>query len=80
MDLAMYYSYKGETDKALEHLALFSEEDHYFYWIVILMEVDPLTDNIINLPEFKRIKNKIDSKFWKWHRKIKISLENKNLI
>ena len=30
--LAVYYSYKGDTQKALEHLKLFSQQDNYHYW------------------------------------------------
>jgi tetratricopeptide (TPR) repeat protein len=80
VNLAMYYSYMGEIDKALEHLEIFSEEEHYFLWAVILMEVDPLVDNIKDLPRFKKIKKKIDDKFWDYHNQIRASLEKKGLI
>ena len=64
MNLAAYYSYLGETDKAIEHLELFSEEDNYFYWILVFPDIDPMIDNIRGLPEYKRIMKKIDKKFW----------------
>jgi tetratricopeptide (TPR) repeat protein len=80
VNLAMYYSYHGEIDKALEYLELFSEEEHYFYWVVILTDVDPLVDNIKDLPRYKKIKKKIDDKFWDYHEQIRISLREKGLI
>jgi tetratricopeptide (TPR) repeat protein len=80
INLAMYYSYHGEIDKALEHLELFSQEEHYFYWAVVLMEVDPLSDNIKDLPRYKKIKKKIDDKFWDYHKQIRASLKKKGLI
>jgi len=80
MNLVRYYSYMGETDKAIEHLELFSKEEHYFYWIVILTDIDPLVDNIKELPEFKRIRKEIDDKFWDYHKRIRSSLKEKDLI
>ncbi len=80
ISLAMYYSYKGDTEKAAEHLKLFSEEDNYFYWTLIFTEIDPLVDNIKYLPEFKRIFKNIERKFWRSHKQIKASLEEKELL
>ena len=57
LSLAAYYSYRNETEKAIEHLGLFSEEDNYFYWITIFIPIEPMFDNIKDLPEFKAIMN-----------------------
>ena len=78
--LAAYYSYKGDTKNAIEQMRLFSQEDNYFYWIIIFIEMDPLIDNIKDLPEFKKIFNDIESKFWNNHKQIKASLEEKKLL
>ncbi|MFC2124999.1 helix-turn-helix domain-containing protein [Bacteroidota bacterium] len=80
INLAMYYSCKGDTEKAIEHLELFSEQDHYHYWTVIFVEIEPLMDNIKDLPEFRKIMDDIEAKFWKYHKQIKASLEEKGLI
>lgn len=80
INLAMYYSYKGDTKKAIEHLELFSEEDHYHYWTIIFVEMEPLIDNIKDLPEFMKIMNDIELKFWNYHRQIRASLEEKRLL
>jgi len=80
LSLASYYSYKGDTEKAIEEMELFSEQDNYFYWIIIFTEMDPLIDNIKDLPEFKKIFNDIESKFWNYHKRIKSSLEEKELL
>jgi TolB-like protein/class 3 adenylate cyclase/Tfp pilus assembly protein PilF len=80
MNLATYYSYKEETEKAIEHLELFSEEDNYFYWVLVFTDIDPLMDNIKDLPEYKKIMKKIDDKFWDYHNRIKSNLEEKDLI
>lgn len=80
LSLAMYYSYMGKTKEALEHLKIFSQEDNYFYWIILFLEIDPMVDNIKDLPEFKKIVNDLESKFWKNHKRIKDSLVEKELL
>ena len=75
-----YYSYIGETEKALEHLELFLEEENYHYWTVLFTPIDPLVDNIKDLPEFKEIFDQIESKFRKYHERIRTSLEEKDLL
>lgn len=76
--LALYYSNTGDTKKAIEALTLFSKEEEYQYW-VLLMEYDPLVDPIKNLPEFKRIVETIKKKFWDRQQDIQEDLEEKGL-
>ena len=76
----MYYSVKGDTDEAIKHLGLFVREDHYFYWTILFLEIDPLIDNIKDEPEFKMHMQELKTKFWDYHEEIRISLEEKGLI
>ena len=80
INLAMYYSWMGEKEKALEHLQTFSEQDSYFYWILIFSPIDPLFDNIKDSRDFKQTFKKIETNFWENHERIKSSLEEKKLI
>lgn len=80
MSLAVYYAHRGDTKKAIEHLKLFSQEDNYHYWTILFLEMDPLIDNIKDLPEFKEILKDIEDKFWSTHKRIRASLEEKKLI
>ena len=80
ISLAVYYSYQGDTKNAMEQLRLFSLEDNYPYWISLFLEIDPLVDNIKELPEFQKIVNDLDTKFWNNHEKIKASLKEKDLL
>ena len=66
----MLYSYKGDTKKAIEQLELFSQQDNYDYWVIVFLKMDPLMDNIKDLPEFKKIFSDIENKFWKNHKQI----------
>ena len=78
--LSSYYAYQGETDKALEHLQLFSQQDDYFYWIIIFFEIDPMIESLLDLPEFKNIMIDIKTKFWVNHQEIKASLQQQGLL
>ena len=80
LSLSMYYTSKGDSDKAIEHLKLFSEEDNYMIWVPLFLAIDPQIDSLKNIPEFKKVLKDIDAKFWKKHQQIKISLEEKGLL
>jgi len=38
LSLSMYYSYQGDTNKALEHMKLFSQQDNYNFWTTIFFK------------------------------------------
>jgi len=81
LSLAVYYSYMGNTERALEHMELFSEQENYPYWYILFLEMDdPLFENIRDHPEFQKILREINLKFWKYHKEIKDSLKKKGLI
>ena len=80
LSLAAYYAYQGDTANAIEHLSLFSQQENFHYWIILFLEIDPLVDNIKDLPEFKKILSEIEIKFWNYHKQIKASLEEKELL
>ena len=78
--LAAIYSYRNDTENALEQMKIFSEQENYPHWVVRSFKDDPLFDNIRNLPEFKEILSEIETKFWANHERIKASLEEKGLL
>jgi len=80
LSLAMYYSYQGDTENAIEQMGLFSQQTNYPYLVIPFLKMDPLTDNIKDLPEFKKILSDIEIKFWNSHKQIKASLEEKELL
>ncbi len=80
INLALYYSYRGETQKAIDYLKLFAEQNNYHYWTLIFVPDDPLIDNIKNRSEFKKTFTKIEKHFWENHEQIKKSLIEKGLL
>lgn len=80
LSLAAYYSYKGDPKRSLEHLRLYSRENHHNFWIVLFLEIEPLFFNIKDLPEFRSILNEMEVKFWNYHNELKVLFEKKELI
>ncbi len=80
LSLSVYYAYKGDTEKALEEMKLFAQQDNYMYWTLLFLKIDPLIDPIKDNPEFQQLLQEIETKFWKDHQRIKGSLEEKGLL
>jgi TolB-like protein/AraC-like DNA-binding protein/Tfp pilus assembly protein PilF len=81
LSLAAYYSYMGDTERAIEHMRMFSEQEKYPYWYILFLGMDdPLFDNVANLPEFQKILSEIKVKFWRYHNQVKASLKKKGLL
>ena len=76
--LSMYYTYRNNDEKAIEHLTLFSKEDNYIYWILLIHD-DPLVDHLKELPAFKKVMKDIETKFWNTNKKIKAKLDEEGL-
>ena len=77
--LATYYSHRGDAQKAVEHLKLFSSEDNYVYW-VLLLKNDPVIDSIKDLAEFKKVAHNIETKFWERNKAIRAMLEEEGFF
>jgi len=64
LSLAMYHSYQGNEEKALEYLEAFSREDRYHLWIILFLEMDPLADPISQLSRYQQLLAQIKVSFW----------------
>lgn len=81
LSLAAYYSYMGDTERAIEHLDQFSKQEKYPYWYILFLGMDdPLFEHVEALPEYRRVLQRIELKFWKYHKEIKDSLKEKGLL
>ena len=77
---AVKYAYKGDYDKAIEQLKIFSTQDNYQYWILLFMELEPIMEPLKSHPEFAPTIQKIKDRFWEEHEKLKASLEEKRFL
>ena len=80
LSYSAYFATTGNVDKAIAHLKAFSELDNYQYWFVLFLEGDPIMRQMASHPEYKSVLKKIDDKFWENHKKIRIRLEDENII
>ena len=80
LNQALYYSYMGDTRNAIGQLKLFSQQENYHYWTILFLKLDPLLDNIKDLPEFDSIYNILESHFWENHNKITARLTGEKLL
>ena len=77
---AMKYAHDGDYDKAIEQLRVFSTQDHYQYWILLFMELDPLMKPLEGHPGYERVMQKIKDRFWDNQARLRESLEEKGLL
>ena len=76
LHLAMYYSYKGEAEKAMELFKRFTkEQDNFLYWL-LLIPTDPIADNLKKHAKFDATMKEIERKYWKKHEEMKEKWED----
>nr|MBX2817740.1 helix-turn-helix domain-containing protein [Saprospiraceae bacterium] len=78
--LAMKYANEGEVDLAIEQLNIFSKQDNFWYWMLVFIKVDPLTNPLKDNPAFDEVMKKIEDRFWQNQAKLKNSLKKEGLI
>lgn len=78
--LSIYYCQMNESTKALEHLRLFTREDNIQYWVILFMDKGPELTETEASPEFKKLLQEVERKFWANHEKLKLTLEEQGLL
>ncbi len=78
--LSSYYAYLGDTEKGIEYLKKFSEQRDYFYWLVMLLEEDPIMRKLSGHPDFAPTMKKIKDQFWESHEETRKMLEEEGLL
>ncbi|MFZ6001764.1 MAG: AraC family transcriptional regulator, partial [Bacteroidota bacterium] len=80
LSLAFIYCQEGNREKALEHLRLFAREDNILYWLILFINKAPDMTPIERSPEFQKILQEIERKFWANHDKLRLTLEEKGVM
>lgn len=78
--LSSYYAYIGDVEQGITYLKKFSEQRDYFYWLVMMIEDDPVMKLLSEHPDFKPTLQKIEDQFWESHRETRRMLEEEGLL
>lgn len=78
--LAGYYAYMGDVEQGIFHLKKFSEQENYFYWLVMMTEEDPIMSRLSGHPDYLPTLKKINDQFWESHKETRKMLEKEGLL
>lgn len=74
LDMAMFESYIGETEKAIQLFETYSKDPRVNYWSLLFLDSEPLLDNIKETEEFKALFQSMTTSFWERHEALKKTL------
>ncbi|MBT9189261.1 helix-turn-helix domain-containing protein [Zobellia russellii] len=78
--MAVRYAHEGKLNLAIDQLREFADKNHYQYWILLFMKLDPVIEPLEKHPEYKSVMQKIEDRFWENHNRLQETLETKNLL
>ena len=78
--MAVLYAYEGKYAEAIEEYEKFSTKNHFQYWMILFMAMDPALDSLKSYPGYDKVIQKIEERFWENHDRLKETLEEKNLL
>lgn len=78
--MAVLYTYEGMYAEAIEEYEKFSTKNHFQYWMILFMAMDPALDSLKSYPGYDAAMQKIEDRFWENHNLLKAKLEEKGLI
>lgn len=78
--MAVKYAYEGKTNEAIEKLEAFAAKNHFQYWIVLFMGLDPNLEKLEGHPQYQNAMKKIENRFWENHNRLEETLQEKGLL
>lgn len=81
-DLMMsgYYSAIGDIDKAMNYLKAASDGEGYIYWLILMIDKDPIMLKMSGHSDFNKTIKKINDKFWAKNKEIRKKLEEEGVL
>lgn len=61
---AALHAYLGNPEQAIQHLAAFSTESNFQYWVVLFLEDDPVLRQLSDHPQYASLIRQINQQFW----------------
>jgi TolB-like protein/Tfp pilus assembly protein PilF len=78
--MALKYAHEGKVDQGIEQLKIFALQDHYQYWVLLFIEMDPLIKPLKKHPEYEGTMRRIKKRFWENQADLRETLEKKGLL
>lgn len=78
--MAVRYAHEGKLDMAIAQLKEFASKNHFQYWILLFMKLDPAMEPLQKHPEFEAVIKKIEDRFWENHHRLQETLEGQELL
>lgn len=78
--MAVLYAYEGRYAEAIEQYEEFSTKNHFMYWMILFMTMDPVLDSLKSYPGYNAVIQKIEDRFWENHDRLEETLEEKGLL
>jgi tetratricopeptide (TPR) repeat protein len=79
-DLAAIQALKGEKEKALENLKIFSAKQSIPYYVPAFIEIEPFFDKLRDDPEFQAIFQEIEAKHLACHERVRVWMEENDML
>jgi tetratricopeptide (TPR) repeat protein len=79
-DMAGVYAFRGEKDKAYEHLRIFNQKQRMPFFMYWLIKNDPLFNGIRDEPEFQQIAGDVEAKYQAEHDRLGKWLKEQGLL
>jgi TolB-like protein/AraC-like DNA-binding protein len=79
-DIAGAYAFMGNKEETYRYLNEFEKKKFYPIWMVNLIKRDPLFDNLREEEEFKMILSNIEEKYLAEHERVKVWLEENDML
>lgn len=78
--MAVLYVYEGRHAEAIEEYEKFAAKNHFQYWMILFMTMDPALDSLKSYPGYDEVMKKIEDRFWENHNRLKETLREKGLL
>ncbi len=80
LNLCAYFATKGDVEKGMGYFKAFTNQEGYFYWLILFLDKDPIILQLSDHPDFKETLSKITENFWDKHKEIRTMLEREGVI
>ncbi|MDF0705729.1 helix-turn-helix domain-containing protein [Flagellimonas okinawensis] len=78
--MAVLYAYEGKYAEAIEEYEKFASKNHFQYWMILFMTMDPALDSLKSYLGYNEVIQKIENRFWENHNRLEETLKEKGLL